>query len=151
MSYWRLYYHLVWATYERAPIIDPDRESVIRDVVAAKARELRVLIHATGGIDDHVHAVVSIPPTMAVAECVKRFKGASSREVDRIVPRATPFKWQDGYGAMSLGERSLPTVVEYVRNQREHHASRRLLPIFEQTGNDQPAPAYHDGRPGTEQ
>jgi hypothetical protein len=44
-----------------------------------------------------------------------------------------PFRWQEGYGALSLGERSLATVVAYVQNQPRHHREGTTLPLYETT------------------
>ena len=81
MPCWRLHYHLVWATWERAPLITANVERVVHQIIFAKARELGLVLHAVGGVSDHVHVVVSIPPTRCVAEIVKQLKGASSRAV----------------------------------------------------------------------
>jgi putative transposase len=80
MPYWKLYYHLVWATFERYPWITPDREAIIRTTLYTKGREIGAVVHAVGNVEDHVHVVASIPPALSVAECIKRLKGASSRE-----------------------------------------------------------------------
>jgi hypothetical protein len=74
MGFWRLHYHLVWGTYGREPLMDPARETLIHQTVYGKAKELGVLIHAVGGIEDHIHMVVSIPPRLSVAECVGKLR-----------------------------------------------------------------------------
>ena len=62
MSYWRLFYHFMWGTKLREPLIDPAFEADLHRVIAAKAIELQAVAHAVGGIEDHVHLVVSVPP-----------------------------------------------------------------------------------------
>ena len=37
--------------------------------------------------------------------------------------RGKVLQWQIGYGVVSFGTRELPWVVDYIRNQREHHAA----------------------------
>jgi REP element-mobilizing transposase RayT len=83
MSYWRLHYHLVWATYQRSPWLCDDVERMVYGTILNKAKELGVLIHQIGNTDDHIHIVASIPPKIAVAECVRHFKGASSHYVNQ--------------------------------------------------------------------
>ena len=63
MSLWRLYYHLVWATKERQPLINPETEAALYPYIISKADTLRCIVHAIGGVEDHIHLVVSIPPT----------------------------------------------------------------------------------------
>jgi REP element-mobilizing transposase RayT len=131
MAYWRLYYHLVWTTYRREPLIDSACEALIQQTLYGKAKELGILIHAVGNVEDHVHVVASIPPKLSIADCVGKFKGAGSHRVNQESRQRT-FQWQGGYGALSLGERSLETVIAYVRNQREHHRTgRSLVAVYE--------------------
>jgi len=134
VPYWRLHYHLVWATYERAPLITPNVELEVHQIVFAKARELRLVLHAVGGVSDHVHVVASIPPTRCVAEIVKQLKGASSRAVHLSASPRSDFRWQEGYGALTLGGASLARVIEYVRRQPEHHANGTLIAAYEKVG-----------------
>ncbi len=133
MPYWKLYYHLVWATFERHPLITPEREAIVRTTLYSKAKDLRAVLHVVGGVADHVHVVASIPPVLSVAACVKQLKGASSRAVNVQASAGQIFRWQEGYGALSLGERSLSTVVAYVKNQPRHHREQTTLAVYETT------------------
>ena len=132
MAYWRLQYHLVWATTLRQPLISADTARVIEQALYRKARELGITIHQVGGVEDHIHVVASIPPRVAVAACLQQFKGASSYAVNSDLHHATRLRWQDGYGVLTLGESSLGRVIDYVRRQREHHATGELLPALEE-------------------
>jgi len=62
MTYWRLPYHFIWATFERQQSITPEREKMIYGVLYRKAEALGVKIHAAGNVEDHIHIVASIPP-----------------------------------------------------------------------------------------
>ena len=82
MPWSRLYYHLVWSTVNREPIIDHAREELIHCHLRGAAKRHNVIVHAIGGIEDHIHMAVSIPPTLAVATAVQRIKGGSSRAIN---------------------------------------------------------------------
>lgn len=131
MTYWRLHYHLIWATFERQPTLTLEREKVFYGVLYRKAEELEMKIHAAGNVDDHVHVVLSIPPKLAVADCVKHIKGASAFAINHMPNTVEKIKWQEGYGALSVGERSLETVMAYAANQKQHHKERNLLSVYE--------------------
>jgi putative transposase len=136
MSYWRLFYHLVWATYERMPVINADVEVIVRRCLHAKAKELNAWIHEVGVVEDHIHLVITIPPTQAVAELIGQMKGSSSHAINATsVLHGTQFRWQEGYGALSIGERSLPAVIEYTRRQKEHHATKSTKALYERTSD----------------
>ena len=131
MPYWRLHYHLVWATYQRLPLITESLERQIYGVILNKAEEMGIVVHAIGNIEDHMHVAVSIPPKIAVADCVRHFKGASSHYVNHQRGASGDFGWQDGYGALTFGERAMSDVVAYVLNQKEHHRQKTTRAPFE--------------------
>lgn len=131
MTYWRLHYHLIWATYNREPILSHEREKMFYGVLYKKGEELGLKIHAAGNTEDHAHVVASIPPKLAVADCVRHLKGASAFAINRMSGSDGQFKWQGGYGALTVGERSLETVMVYAAKQKEHHRENRLIEVYE--------------------
>lgn len=141
MAYWRLHYHLVWATHKREPMIDAQRERIIYGTLYSKANELGVIIHGAGNVEDHIHVVASIPSKISVSDCLRHFKGASSHAVNRMSDSQSVFKWQRGYGAFSVGERSLPDVIAYAKNQKQHHRDKTLIGIYEKFTDDEDSPS----------
>jgi putative transposase len=137
MTYWRLHYHLMWATQNREPTITLEREKMFYGVLYNKGKELGLKIHAAGNVEDHVHVVISIPPKVAVADCVRHLKGASAFAINHMPGSNGQFKWQGGYGALSVGENSLETVMEYAAKQKEHHRQNRLIEGYERTGEEE--------------
>jgi putative transposase len=141
-SYWRFSYHIVWVTKGREPLIQEPAEAIVRRSLRTTFIELSVIPHAVGMMPDHVHVAVSIPPKVAVADLIRRMKGASSHAVNHAetVHSADAFAWQPEYGAVTFGENSLPRVVAYIENQRQHHAGGTLWPTLERiTDDSQPA------------
>jgi REP element-mobilizing transposase RayT len=124
VPFWRLYYHLVWATKNREPLIQHGLEDRLYAYLVLKAAELGVYVYAVNGWEDHVHLIVAIPPSLALAGVVKRLKGASSHELNLPLGLESAFAWQRGYGALSLGERQRPDAEAYVRNQKAHHSQQ---------------------------
>ncbi len=107
MTYWRLHYHLIWGTHDREPSLTPEREKMLYGVLYDKGKELGLKIHAAGNTEEHVHVVVSIPPKLAVADCVRHLKGASAYAINHMRGSDDKFKWQEGYGALTISEGSL--------------------------------------------
>jgi putative transposase len=133
MSFWRLYYHLVWATKNREPLINESAGDVIRRSIQHVCSESGVLVHAIGAMPDHVHLAASIPPRTSISSFMQRVKGNSSHLVNRSLqqPIGEWFFWQPEYGVLSFGDASLSRVVEYVENHATHHADDDLWSIFE--------------------
>jgi putative transposase len=131
MTYWRLHYHLIWSTFGREPSITLEREKLFYGVLYKKGKELDLKIHSAGNVDDHVHVVISIPPKFAVADCVRHLKGASAYAINHMEDTDGKFKWQEGYGALTVGEGSLENVMAYAANRKQHHMDRSIVPIYE--------------------
>jgi putative transposase len=136
MTYWRLHYHLIWATFERQPNITLEREKIFFGVLCNKGKELGLKIHASGSTEDHIHIVVSIPPKLAVADTVRHLKGASAYAINHMDGSDGQFKWQEGYGALTVSERSLETVMAYVKRQKEHHKENTAIAVYERINED---------------
>ncbi|MEO9128155.1 MAG: IS200/IS605 family transposase [Microcoleus sp.] len=132
MAMWRLYYHLVWATKERQPLISSQKETELYHYIIGKADTLNCIVHAIGGTENHIHLIVSIPPTQSIAEFVKNIKGSSSHYLNQIRQNSNRFGWQEGYGVFSLGQRQLEQAVAYVINQKEHHLQNTVNSHLEQ-------------------
>lgn len=137
MPFWRCYYHVIWATKNRAVLITSGVEDAIFAAIRRKAEELGSPILAINSAGDHIHLAVSIPPKLSIAEWVKRMKGVSTRDVNACFPDLdTPFGWQQGYGVLTFSATNLPLVVDYIERQKEHHASQSLQPYLEQIDDE---------------
>lgn len=134
MTYWRTYYHLIWATKNRLPLIIEPRDELLKQALHVKARDLGAFIHAIGTMPDHIHIAISIPPAIAVADVIRHCKGSSARLLNKDATSAELgwFGWQNEYGVHTFGARSLPSIIAYLENQAAHHARDDLWPLFEQ-------------------
>lgn len=131
MSYWKLYYHFVWSTKERQPLIDAGLETALYQAVAAKVQKMGGTVHAIGGTSDHTHLAVSVPPKIALAKFIGDVKGNSSHFVNHVVQPGFEFHWHEEYGVLSFSEKSLPAIVKYIRNQKRHHADNSTMTALE--------------------
>jgi REP element-mobilizing transposase RayT len=134
--YTQLYLHLVWATWDRLPLISEDIKPRIYAAIAEKCRELKCVPLAIGGISDHVHLLVRFYTTIAVADLVKEVKGSSSHLVTHEITPDVFFKWQGAYGAFTIRKSEVSKVMAYIQNQEQHHAKNQLQPEFEQVVED---------------
>ncbi len=125
MPYWRLFYHIVWGTKNRLELIDPIWEKDLYGYIWGKAATLECIPHAIGGMSDHTHVAISIPPKLCVATLIGQLKGASSHHVNERYAGGS-FMWQAEYGVLSFSEKALPTIVDYINHQKKHHADNTL-------------------------
>ena len=117
--------HFVWHTKNSAPMLaDPVDHHLYRFL---KDRALQtppgLFFHEIGGIEDHVHLVVSVPPTLLISDWIGQLKGSSTYFINHRIANRHLLDWQTGYGVVSFGTGDLQWVVSYVRNQKQHHAN----------------------------
>ncbi|KAA3656346.1 MAG: IS200/IS605 family transposase [Chloroflexi bacterium] len=144
MPYYELYYHLVWSTKHRAPLLTAVIEPIIYQYMRHKAHSLEAIIHALNGIEDHVHMVVTIPPKLAVAKFIGQVKGVASTRFNKEHKEHPPFFWQTEYSAFSFDKKRLPYVIAYVNRQKEHHAQHELIPLLEKDGTEDQQQTIHE-------
>jgi REP element-mobilizing transposase RayT len=74
-----------------------------------------------GGVEDHVHVLLSLPATMAVSKAMQLIKGGSSKWIHETFPEHREFAWQQEYGAFSVSVSQLDKTIEYIKGQGPHH------------------------------
>ncbi|MCP4367700.1 MAG: IS200/IS605 family transposase, partial [Deltaproteobacteria bacterium] len=83
MPYYQLFYHIVWATKNRLPLLTAQIEPTIHNYVRTKAIGLEATVFAINGIEDHVHVVASIPPKIAVSTFIGQIKAVASTKFNK--------------------------------------------------------------------
>jgi len=129
-NYSRLFYHFVWTTKNREPLITDDIEKVLFHCISANIRKLNGVCHQIGLVQNHIHLAVSVPPVISLAYFVKSIKGNSAHLINKTFLNQY-FNWQNGYGVMSFDEKLLPVVKRYIANQKQHHKNNTLIDILE--------------------
>src|SRR5580765_4137235 len=123
MSYVSSYHHCVFSTKERRPLITPDLQVRLWPYLGGIAREHKMTAVEIGGVADHVHMLLSLPSSKAIAKGLQLIKGGSSKWVHDTFPEHRLFRWQVKYGSFSVSVSQLDKITEYIRNQAEHHKS----------------------------
>jgi REP element-mobilizing transposase RayT len=115
----RVLVHIVFSTKQREPLIGDDIRPDLHAYLGGIIRNRKASLIVAGGIEDHMHLLVRLPMTIAIADLVRDVKANSSTWMRERI--GSHFAWQAGYGAFSVGPPQEATVVSYIRNQREHH------------------------------
>src|SRR5579863_628087 len=110
--------HIVFSTKARAKLIPKDFQPRLWSYAAGICKQEKIFVHAIGGIDDHIHLLIEIPPASALAKAVNALKSNSSRWANE---EGFPFAWQQGYAAFSVSASNILAVVRYIQNQEFHH------------------------------
>ena len=140
-----IYLHLVWATHNRQPWLTPELALPIYERVTSTARRLRCTVLGIGGMPDHVHLLVRLPPVTSISLLAQQVKGSSSRLAREVGRRKETFQWQEGYGVFSVSRSHIKRVVSYVENQAKRHANGRLWSEWEEADEEA---EFGDGQTG---
>ena len=95
-------------------------------------------LYRINGIEDHVHILTSVHPSIRLADLVKNIKLSSSKwiETNAVFPRFD--YWQEGYGAFTHSIKEKDIRIDYIKNQEEHHKKvsprDELVRLFKEAG-----------------
>ena len=121
MSYVSSFFHCVFSTQERRPLIAPPLQDRLWPFLGGIARQNEMKAIEVGGTPDHVHILLSLPSTLSIAKALQLMKGGSSKWVHDTFPEYWSFRWQVKYGAFGVSVSLLDKTIEYIRNQQQHH------------------------------
>jgi putative transposase len=110
--------HLVFSTKDRRKTIATEFQPKMWAYSAGICKKQGIFVHAIGGMEDHVHFLIQVPATLALAKAVLTIKSNSSRWANE---EGQTLAWQQGYAAFSVSASIVPDVVRYIQNQEAHH------------------------------
>jgi putative transposase len=122
-SFTRLTYHVVFATKYRKPTIMEDIQERLYEYIGGTLRGKKGHLIEIGGVEDHVHILAGLSPSLAVSDVIRDVKAASSKWM-KDERHIDAFEWQKGYGAFSVSYDRVDAIRKYIRNQEEHHMTK---------------------------
>jgi putative transposase len=128
-TYCSLLFHCVFSTKERRKIIPEELQERLWAYMGGIAREHGMKALAVGGMEDHVHILLSLPSTKTVANAMREIKAGSSGWMHETC-NIQAFEWQEGYGAFSIGQTQIESTIAYIARQKEHHKKRDFQAEF---------------------
>ena len=119
----RLYYHLVWTTRDRAPLIDSTTAEFLCRFLRPMAWKERARILEIGMARTHVHVLLTANPMTNWPHLVQLLKGVSATVANKegYAAREQPLLWASGYSLQTIGETQVERVRAYLRSQPRHH------------------------------
>ncbi|MGA9585286.1 MAG: IS200/IS605 family transposase [Terracidiphilus sp.] len=113
-------FHCVFATKNRCKTISADIQPRLGEYIGGIARKHGMKALVVGGMEDHVHILLSLPSTLPLGQAMREIKSASSRWMHETC-NLQHFEWQEGYGAFSIGTTQIAATLGYIADQAEHH------------------------------
>lgn len=126
-TYTQLIYHVVFSTKHRERTMVSDQKKRLFAYVHHLLTNKNCHLYRINGVEDHIHILTHVHPTISIASLVKDIKLAADDFIKRegIFP---DFRgWQDGYGAFSESIKAKERLIHYIKNQEDHHKRRTFL------------------------
>ena len=127
-TYIRNLIHVVFSTKERRPVIKPEIQPRLWSFMSGMCRQREVTSLALNGTENHVHMLIALPASWALADAVREIKAGSSKWVNETLLRG--FAWQQGYGAFSVAQSTTAQTIKYIAEQEKHHRRRSFEDEF---------------------
>ena len=118
-TFYSLHYHIFFSTKERRPLLRPQWCARVHEYLGGTVRGLGGVAETVGGVDDHVHLLVSLKTTHTLAEFARELKKASSVWVAENLEPA--FGWQEGYTVLTVSWTHGLALRQYIAGQEAHH------------------------------
>jgi REP element-mobilizing transposase RayT len=120
-TYKQLYYHIVFATKNREPALSHIHQEALYKYIWGIVNGKHCHLYRIGGMEDHLHIFSDLNPALSLSGFIKDIKLASScwMKESGLFPHFT--YWQEGYGAFTCSVKDRDVVIDYIRNQKEHH------------------------------
>ena len=139
MAYTKLIFHIVLRTYQGTAPISEIYERDLYMYIFGFCKNHRCTLYRINGMPDHVHILVGLHPSIAVASFVHDLKLATNnymRSNRHLFPRFE--KWDQGYCALTYSENEKLKIIQYIINQKEHHrresARDELIALLRESG-----------------
>jgi putative transposase len=126
-----LYYHFVWATHERQPMLIANLRPDLLRIQAEEVAQRGGILIRQNCVADHMHLLVRLTPNILISDFIGQVKGAGCYRFNHEASPRIRLKWQEGYAVLTLREDEVEKVARYIDNQERLHQERKLSRVLE--------------------
>jgi len=120
-TYTQILYHIVFSTKRRERTLPAEKRTELFQYIWGILNNKKCHLYRINGVEDHLHIATHIHPTISVSSLIKDIKLASSTYIKSNGLFKTFNGWQDGYGAFTYSVSEKDQLIDYIKNQEEHH------------------------------
>jgi REP element-mobilizing transposase RayT len=122
-TYTQIVYQIVFGTKFREHTLSDTNNDELYKYITGILQQKKCHLYRLGGVSDHIHILTHVHPSIALASLVHDIKLASSSYIKSNGLYPNFREWQNGYGAFTYQYKDVDRLIEYVKNQAEHHRS----------------------------
>ena len=120
-SYRQILYHIVFCTYNRENTIPPEQQEALYKYIWGIITNRKGVVYQINGMENHIHILSDLHPTVALADFIKEIKTASNFWMKQTGKYPEFIHWSEGYCALTYTYRDKAMIVNYIKNQKKHH------------------------------
>ncbi len=124
--------HIIFATKNRDQVLLDSARTELFAYILGLCRNKDCFPYQIGGYREHLHLLVDLHPSIALADFVRIVKTSSSAWMKENGKFPRFRHWQDGYAAFTVDWDDRERVIHYIANQDEHHREVSFLDEFKQ-------------------
>lgn len=123
-TYTQILYQIVFSTKNRAPVLVADQRKDLFKYITGIFENRKCHLYQINGVEDHIHILTHLHPSIALSDLVKDIKLASSKFIKEKGIFSGFSGWQDGYGEFTYSIDLKDILINYIKNQEEHHRTK---------------------------
>jgi putative transposase len=120
-SYRQILYHIVFCTYKRENTIPIEHQDELYKYIWGIITKRKGVLYRINGMENHIHILSDLHPTIALADYIKEIKTASNSWMKESGKFPNFTSWSEGSCALTYAYRDKDLIVNYIKNQKEHH------------------------------
>jgi REP element-mobilizing transposase RayT len=139
-AYRQILYHIVFRTKKSEHTINQENVAELYKYIWGVIKNKNCVLYRINGMDDHIHILSDLHPSIALADYIKDIKVSTSKwmKASNLFPY---FKgWGIKYCALTYSYKEKEILVNYIKNQQEHHKKENfqdeMKRLFEENGID---------------
>ena len=143
-TYHQIYLQTVFAVKYRNAVLHKSWRPKLQGIIGNLINETGCKTIIVNGVEDHIHCLLGLKPSISISELMKTVKAKSSKYINDYKLTPERFEWQVGYGVFSYRQSDVDQIYNYIQNQEAHHAKQsfkeeylELLKEFEIIYEDQ--------------
>lgn len=131
-TYTQIHLQLIFAVQNRRSLIQESWEDRLYEYITGIVQQHTHKMIIINGMPDHLHIVIGMRPIQSLSDLMQDIKGSSSKWINDNKLSVGKFNWQEGFGAFSYSKSQLPKLIEYVKNQKEHHKKKTFIDEYKE-------------------
>ena len=126
-TYTQIHIHVIFAVKNRLGLIQKEWKDELYKYIAGIIQNQNHKVLAINGMPDHLHIFFGLRPNQSLADLMQDIKGGSSKWINDNKFVRGKFEWQAGYGAFSYAKSQVNNVIDYIKNQEDHHRKKTFI------------------------